>query len=107
MKIVYTDENPVLVWNAKNLVENAGIACMVRNEFASGGVGDLSFLDTRPELWVMDDRDYDAAAALLDDIFDRDRPEGKSWLCPGCGENNGPAFEICWNCAKTQPPGRA
>lgn len=42
MKLIYTNENRFLVSNMKNIVENAGIEVTLKNEFAFGGVGDLS-----------------------------------------------------------------
>ncbi|MFT7414439.1 MAG: hypothetical protein ACI9FO_001098, partial [Methylophagaceae bacterium] len=41
MKLLYTNENRYLVHNIQNLVENSGIAIMLKNEFAAGAAGDL------------------------------------------------------------------
>jgi hypothetical protein len=30
----------------------------------------------------------------LAEVLERPGP----WVCPSCGEENGPAFEVCWNC---------
>lgn len=55
MKKVFTHENRLIVFNLKNLLQEQGIECLVKNEFASGGVGDLSPFETWPELWVLND----------------------------------------------------
>ena len=53
---------------ARMLLEGSGIACLVKNEFASNTaaaslVGSLPF--ARPELWILDDACEADALALL------------------------------------------
>ena len=31
------------------------------------------------------------------------RPPGTPWTCSQCNEENGAAFEVCWNCATPAP----
>lgn len=96
MRMIYTHENRFLVANARNLVEAEGIAVLVKNEFASGGLGELAPMDTWMELWVHNDEEYDRACSIIATALS---DEGKTpWDCPGCSETNDPAFEICWNC---------
>ena len=96
MKTVYTHENNALVQNAKNLLENEGIDVVLKNEFASGGAGDLVPNETWPELCVIDENDYEKAVAVLKSLTDKqDRPD---WVCQQCKEPNGAMFESCWNC---------
>jgi len=96
LKLVYRHENRLFVGNVKNILEHEGIVTILRNEFASGGVGELSFLDSWPELWVMDDTDYDAARKIIASMSEP--KTGKDWVCPTCNETNDPSFEICWKC---------
>ena len=54
---------------ARMLLEGNGIACLVKNEFASqtaaaGLLGSLPF--ALPELWILDDAQAEAARTLLD-----------------------------------------
>lgn len=96
MKLVYTNENQLMVGHLKNLLENQGITTIVKNEFLGSGFGELSGADTWPELWVVEDDDYSRAAKLAEEmIFE---PTGKEWRCPSCHEVNGAAFEQCWKC---------
>ena len=97
MKKVYSHENRLIVFNLKNLLEEQGIECVVKNEFSGGGVGDLAPLDTWPELWVSDDDCLDRARALIDDI-QHNKPDQDAWFCTVCGEKNEANFQICWNC---------
>ena len=55
MKLVYTNENPFLVSNAKNLIEAEGIGTFLKNEFAQGAVGETSAFDAWPEVWIFSD----------------------------------------------------
>jgi len=96
VKLIYTNENRFLVGNAKNIVENSGIEVVVKNEYAPGGVGELSPLDTWPELWVRNDSDYESAISLIESVVS---PEGaKEWRCSHCNEFNDASFEYCWKC---------
>ena len=101
MKLVYTHENAALVQNARNLLENAGIKTTLKNEFASGGAGDLVPNETWPEVHVLDDQDYGKAVEILKALSNR--ATRLDWRCQGCGESNGPMFEICWNCQLGAP----
>lgn len=95
MKLLYTHPNRILVENAKNIVENAGIATELRNEFAGGGMGELAPINTWLELWVRA-RDLEPARAVLDAAFAS--AEAEDWRCPRCGELNSGSFEFCWQC---------
>ena len=100
MKLVYTHENTAIVQNARNLLENSGIKAILKNEFASGGAGDLVPNETWPELWVLDDEDYSQAIGALAALSDKaDEPD---WVCKNCHEPNGSMFESCWNCQLSQ-----
>jgi len=98
MKKIFVDENPGNVQTAKMLLERSGIACFIKNEFASGGVGELAFLDTWPELWIHRDEDVEEADRLLETFNTRNEKESEDWLCPQCAEINNVSFETCWKC---------
>jgi hypothetical protein len=100
LKLIYTNENRFLVNNCKNIVENAGIAVMLKNEYAFGGVGDLSPFDTWLELWVLDDADYDKAVTIIATAL-RESHE-QDWECGQCHEKNDPSFEVCWQCQNSR-----
>lgn len=98
MKLVYTNENRFLVANARNLVENAGIAVKLKNEYAAGGVGDLSPFDAWLELWVLEDKDYQHAIEIIGSSLSSEG--AKPWICDFCNEQNDSSFEVCWNCQR-------
>ncbi len=101
MKLVYTHENRFLVNNSKNILENAGIEVILKNEYAAGGVGDLSPHDTWLELWVLNDADYDRAVAVIEAAQSRNCED--DWECNECHEINDPSFEVCWWCQNPRP----
>jgi hypothetical protein len=98
MKLIYTSENRLLVSNAKNILENAGISAILKNEFASGGLGDLAALDTWLEVWVANDEDYDQAVETLKSTLST--KNATEWVCTNCREVNAASFDFCWNCEK-------
>ena len=97
MKLIYTNENRFLVSNARNILENENIQSVLKNEFISGAAGDLSPFDTWQELWV-EDKDISKAENLLLSLAENN--SSTEWTCSACGEVNGAAFDICWNCQK-------
>ena len=96
MKLIYTNENRLLVFNAKNILDNAGLETLLKNEYASGGCGDLAVLSTWLELWIMNDRHYDLAIQTLKSTFKNEN--SAKWVCKKCNETNEGSFDICWNC---------
>lgn len=100
MQLLYTNENRYLVLNIKNLLENAGIAVVLRNEFAGGAAGLLAPNETWLELWLVNDVDADTA---WDIIAEATEPTTGEWQCRQCGEKNDPSFELCWQCQQTRP----
>jgi hypothetical protein len=101
MKLLYTNENRYLVHNIQNLVENSGIAIMLKNEFAAGAAGDLVPHETWLELWVIHDADYDQAMQLISSSFSGE--DDAEWLCSNCQEINDASFDFCWNCHHSAP----
>lgn len=94
--MVYTCENHFLANNAKNIVECSGIATFLKNEFAQGAVGEISAFDSWPEVWVVDDNDFEQAKAIIassENVASMD-----NWICNHCYEENDASFELCWQC---------
>ncbi|WP_340677153.1 DUF2007 domain-containing protein [Paraglaciecola sp.] len=91
MKQIFTNENRILAFNTKNLLESAGISVETRNEFTAGSAvpGHQIWL----ELWVKD-AEYEKSKSILSALEDAE----EEWVCVSCGEENGSAFEVCWSC---------
>ncbi len=106
MKRVFSSENAIDVWQIKNLLEVAGIKAVVKNADMSSAYGEVPFVESWPEVWVERTVDYDAALDIVDEFLDGEEEEGPDWRCPGCREQNGAAFAVCWNCQRPAPDQR-
>lgn len=80
-----------------------GIACVVRNQFISGAMGELPAQDIEPELWLMNADDKVFADAVLMAL--KTDELASDWVCNACQEPQEAAFNLCWNCMtpKTNP----
>ena len=86
----------MLAANIKNLLAQENIEVLVKNEFASGAVGDLSAFDTWIELWLINDKDESKAMTIINSAIHP--TEKEDWFCRNCKESNASSFELCWNC---------
>jgi len=60
-------------------------------------MGELPIEASLPQLWVERDDDAPRAREVISAYF-KGVPTGPPVRCPGCGEENPPAFELCWKC---------
>lgn len=97
MKCVYSHDNPFLVFNIRNILENNGIDCLVKNDIISSAAGEVPPISVWPEVWIINDNDLKKSEKLIDNAIHGD-PTLTSWFCLKCGETNAPAFELCWYC---------
>ena len=94
--MIYTNENRILVANIKNIVEAHGFEVFLKNEYSQGAVGEISAIDAWPELWVVNDSDYENAIKIIESSISKETdPE---WICSNCGESNDASFGSCWKC---------
>jgi hypothetical protein len=72
-----------------------GFEAEIRGEALLPLGGQIPFADARVGVWVPEAQ-ADAAKASLAEL---DRVgEGPARRCPRCGEENPPAFDLCWAC---------
>jgi hypothetical protein len=98
MKKVYTAADLPQAYLLSHLFEQAGIAHYISNENLQGGVGELPFTHTYPALWLLDAADYARARSII--VRFEEAPQHEVWRCRSCGEDNPPAFELCWKCGR-------
>lgn len=96
MKKLVANENPFILANIREILEQQDIRCTIKNEFASSGSGELPHFDLWPELWILEDSDLESAQAILTEINDNSWKD--EWTCSFCQEKNADSFEYCWNC---------
>lgn len=102
MEKAFTHENSLIVFNLKNVLEDSGIECSIKNEYSSSGAGVLAPFETWPEIWVENKVELEKAEKIIQDTLN-DSSTGDEWICSDCGETNSNHFKICWNCNKSTP----
>ena len=95
MKLVYTAESLIDAQLIMDLLRNNGVPCLLFNQNAVGGFGELPM--THPEVWVQHDRDAAAATREIEH-FETSPTPATNKPCPNCREFNPATFEVCWRC---------
>ena len=97
MKKVTSADSLVTINHWKNLLQSEGIACEIRNQHLGSIIGEMPFVEVWPQLWIVNDLDFDRAQQLIsDDVVDESPAE--PWQCRHCGEENEGQFAACWSC---------
>ena len=97
MKKLNSSESLVTVHHWKNILEGEGIRCEIRNQHLGSVMGEIPFVEVWPQLWVVNDLDFDRASQLISDAIADESP-AEPWVCSKCGEANEGQFAACWNC---------
>jgi hypothetical protein len=104
MKHVFVSQNLFEVEMRKEWLEQAGIRCMIKNQRISGLAGEIPFTETFPELWVIQNEDYDQARRVLEEGLVLLPSDKDTWTCAGCGERHESQFGTCWKCGLEKLP---
>ncbi len=96
MKLVYTSPTPMMTGFIQNVLENAGIRCILKNYFLGSGAGELPVNETWPQLWVSAD-DESRALEIIRTTLDA-QANAPAWECPQCHEQMEGQFQECWKC---------
>ena len=99
MKRLTSNESIAYLGHLRNLLEQSGIGCVIKNEQLSGGLGEIPFLECLPELWVIRDSQLGEAETLLEELA-RAPASAPAWRCSACGESNEGQFAACWSCGR-------
>jgi len=99
MKKLTSSDSLVTIHHWKNLLESEGISCQLRNEHLGSVMGEVPFVEVWPQLWIVNDLDFDRARQLLSEDAAAESPNDP-WQCGYCGETNEGQFAACWNCSK-------
>ena len=97
MKKVTSADSIITINHYRNLLRAEGIASEIRNEHLGSILGEMPFTEIWPELWVVNDLDYDRARQLVDAAVADEAP-GDDWHCRRCGADNERQFGSCWKC---------
>lgn len=107
MRTVFVHQDFSRVGYFKSILDEAGIPCLILNEFTHNSLTDLPSLLFFPTLCVLHDEDYDQAMRILGDYYQALPPTGENWHCPKCGEEVPANFDVCWKCGGERAPGEA
>ena len=95
---LFVSQSLVEVETRKEVLEQEGILCTVKNQQGSSLAGEVPFAEVFPELWVIHDEDYPKAKDLLDN-WEKTIPVAETpWTCSACGERHSAEFTSCWKC---------
>jgi len=105
---IYEAEQVTDAEQVRGMLEARGIDARTFGEYTynAPGVNPLAW----PEVWIMDDGDFDAARALVREYEEIARraaalpPDAsRRWRCRHCGECNEETFALCWKCGAPLP----
>jgi hypothetical protein len=82
------------------LLHAEGIEARIFNASAQGGLGEIPFTNTYPELWLLHERDVPRARLVFAQFEHPSSGMARATRCTACGEDNPAGFEICWSCGK-------
>ncbi len=103
MKKVYSSDSFFLVGHLRQLLEGQSIRCIAKNEFLQGGAGELPPTECWPELWIVENFQYDKAKELVEGFLSSSARISNEWRCPECGEGLEGQFTACWHCGADRP----
>ena len=95
---VFENFELAIVGQYQSFLEGEGIKTHLKNQFVSGGLGDIPFVAAVPELWVLYEEDVIRAKALIAELQEQDSTPGPEWTCSECGTIVGGEFGQCWKC---------
>lgn len=96
MKKLTSSESLITINHYKNLLAAEGIRTEIRNEYLGSIMGEMPFVETWPELWVVNTLEFDRAEQIIEEIETASPSE--PWKCLNCGEQNEGQFAVCWKC---------
>jgi rubrerythrin len=95
---ILVSQSLIEIESLKSRLEQAGISCMVKNQYTATLAGEVPFAEVFPELWVENERDVEQAKELLAQWRTGRETIGTVWVCRTCGEEHGSQFTHCWKC---------
>lgn len=100
---VFEDFDFSRVGQMQSLLEANGIETFLKNQFGFGGTGELPFVETVPQLYVLNENDVPRALLLMKDQVDPVPAE--AWTCDQCGAEVDSNFSQCWQCLAARKSG--
>jgi len=102
MQKLFVSQMLVEVESLKDVLEQEGILCTIKNQQGSSLAGEVPFAEVFPELWVVNNDDFSKAQEFLEHWGDAQPAEVTDWTCLSCGEFHEKDFTTCWKCGKVR-----
>ena len=96
MKKLFVAANVMEAKLVAQVLEENGISATIFNESLQGGVGEIPFVESWPEVRVRFESDWQRAKDLLESFLHPSKVS--DWECDSCCETNPGNFESCWCC---------
>jgi len=98
---VFENFELAIVGQVQSLLEAHGIETYLKNQYASGALGELPFVEICPQLYVLRERDVADANRLIRSLsLDNGETTGEAWVCAECGAEVDAGFDTCWKCSR-------
>lgn len=104
MRKIYQAANLFEAQILRDRLQAAHLPSEVFNAHAHSAAGALPVTESYPEVWIMEDADWDLARRVLDE-YQAELRVGNNCerRCPHCGEMVPGNFASCWNCGHDLP----
>jgi len=90
-----------IVGQVQSLLEAHGIQTFLKNQYASGALGELPFVEICPQLFILDQADLPEANRLIRELdTDIKTAPPVAWRCDHCGSDVDGELGACWNCSE-------
>ena len=94
---VYENFDLTRVGRMQSILESNGIPTFIKNEYSSGALGEIPFVEICPQLFVLESKHVGLAKELLQ-VDLPDSHKASDWVCPECGIDIEGQFQNCWKC---------
>ncbi|MDX1460574.1 MAG: DUF2007 domain-containing protein [Xanthomonadales bacterium] len=91
------------VGHYQSVLEAEGIPTHLKNQYLTGALGDLPFVEAVPELWIINEKDLARANALIRGLREAQAQPRPDWSCPTCQAVVEGVFASCWKCQAPRP----
>lgn len=98
---VFEDFDYMKVGQMQSVLESHDIRTFLKNQFGFGGTGELPFVETVPQLYILNEPDLPKARQLISEAG-ATATSGDPWVCPECGTEIEGNFSECWKCAQSE-----
>jgi hypothetical protein len=97
MKKIYSADSLPMAGYVQSILESLDIECVLKNQNLSGAMGELPPIECWPEVWIINDDDFNQAIQIVNSAIHSSTHAKDSWQC-NCGEIIEGQFSACWSC---------